>query len=262
MLDFPLYARQLGAKPVSGDFNHDGKWDIALTGGWVDPDHPWNTLPVAFSKGDGSFVVTNREMSGFPESATEAGATPVAGDFNGDGKQDIALTGGSTSDGLPWFALPVAFSNGDGSFVVTNLPADDFPLISALPGAKPVTGDFDGDGRWDIAVTGGISQDGSLWNTLPVALSYGDGTFLVLNLGLDWFPALASAPGAKPVTGDFDGDGRSDIALGAATAGDPWTQHPRRVSHVNGTNFVARTWRLATFRSRRQAPACRRRRIW
>jgi len=236
VLDFPDFARQLGAKAVSGDFDHDGKWDVALTGGWVDPVHPWNTLPVAFSNGDGSFRVTNREVVTIPDSSTQTGATPVAGDFNGDGKQDIALVGGSLN-GAPWLSLPVAFSNGDGSFVVTNLWAADFPLITSLPGAKAVTGDFNGDGLWDIAATGGTSPDGSLWNTLPVALSYGDGTFLVLNLPLASFPALASASGARPVTGDFDGDGRSDVALvgGHGPGGDPWTSIPVAFSFGDGS---------------------------
>jgi hypothetical protein len=40
---------------VTGDFDHDGKWDIALTGG-----DGWNTVPVAFSNNDGTFRVTNK----------------------------------------------------------------------------------------------------------------------------------------------------------------------------------------------------------
>jgi hypothetical protein len=40
------------------------------------------------------------------------------GDFNGDGKADLALTGGAG-----WTTIPVAFSRGDGNFNVANAPA-------------------------------------------------------------------------------------------------------------------------------------------
>jgi hypothetical protein len=49
----------MGSTSVSGDFNADGKADIALTG----PAH-WFTVPVAFSKGDGTFSVTNVPLPG------------------------------------------------------------------------------------------------------------------------------------------------------------------------------------------------------
>jgi hypothetical protein len=42
---------------VAGDLNRDGRADIALTGG-----PGWNTLPVGFSRGDGSFRVTNESI--------------------------------------------------------------------------------------------------------------------------------------------------------------------------------------------------------
>jgi hypothetical protein len=45
----------------------------------------------------------------------------LVGDFNGDGRTDIALIGGTG-----WQSIPVAFSNGDGTFTVTNYNAGDF----------------------------------------------------------------------------------------------------------------------------------------
>ena len=43
-----------------GDYDNDGLADIALTGGVG-----WNTLPVAFSNGDGTFHVTNEYIGSF-----------------------------------------------------------------------------------------------------------------------------------------------------------------------------------------------------
>jgi hypothetical protein len=105
-----------------------------------------NAIPTAFSTGDGHWTATDLgETSGDPylqlDSRT-AGTTAVPGDFDCDGRGDIAVTGGSG-----WNTIPVAFSNGDGYS--------------------------------DIALTSGTG-----WNTIPIAFSNGDGTFHGQNLGV------------------------------------------------------------------------------
>jgi hypothetical protein len=132
-----------GVTAVAGDFNGDGKWDIALTGG-----AGWNTIPVAFSNtnGDGNFWATNGGVTSaggvagdahFPLYATYSNAIPVFGDFDGDGNFDIALTGGTN-----WQSIPIAFSNGDGTFRGTNGHVVSgymqFTSTAATSGVKPV----------------------------------------------------------------------------------------------------------------------------
>ena len=143
-------------KVLTGDFNGDGKTDIALTGA-----RGWTTMPMALSNGNGTFNVTNTAIADFASWAASSTAKPVTGDFDHDGKTDVALMGPSG-----WTTLPVAFSNGNGSFQVTNQPIVDFAALAALSNAKPLVGDFNGDGKADIALTGHAG-----WTTLPVAFS-------------------------------------------------------------------------------------------
>jgi hypothetical protein len=87
---------QPGVIAVPGDFNGDGKTDIAF----YKPDGGWNTVPVLFSNGDGTWRATNLPA---PDWANQPGVIAVPGDFNGDGKTDIAFY----RPGGGWNMVPV-----------------------------------------------------------------------------------------------------------------------------------------------------------
>ena len=231
---FAGWAATANARTLVGDFNGDGKSDIALTGA-----AGWTTVPVALSQGNGAFTVTAQSVGEFaalaatppqpvvidsePMIAAPGIRPPIetpgpfplpfpktfdtvkvlTGDFNGDGRTDIALTGLRS-----WSTFPVAFSNGNGSFTVTNLPIANFTSFSAVRNAKPLTGDFNNDGKTDVALTGP-----SGWTSLPVAFSTGNGTFIVTNQPVGDFGPLAAVANARPFVGDFNGDGKADVAL-------------------------------------------------
>jgi hypothetical protein len=100
------------------------------------------------------------KVGSFAEWATRSRIKIVTGDFNGNGRTDIALVrqeGG-------WSTVPIAFSNGDGSFRITNGKVGEFANWAATRGVRLVIGTFDNDGRTDIAL---VRQE-SGWASVPV----------------------------------------------------------------------------------------------
>jgi hypothetical protein len=167
---------------VVGDFNGDGKPDIA-TSGFPQQVGGGPSVSVATGKGDGTFNAAQNANVG--ETATAL----AAGDFRGDGKLDLVLASNLGSNSLT--VLP---GNGDGTFAAA--PA---ATANVLP-FEIEAADFNGDGKPDLAVLGEIG--------VAVLLGNGNGTFRP-------GPQLTvegSAPGAFAI-GDFNGDGKQDIAV-------------------------------------------------
>jgi serralysin len=129
--DFAHWASRQGVQKLAGDFNGDGLTDIALVGG-----PGWDTIPIALSQGNGTFDIRNRWIGEFAAWA-QSGAQAVVGDYNWDAQSDIALVGNAN-----WNTLPVAFSNGDGSFNVTNQGVGEFQRWSSRGDVTRTAGRF------------------------------------------------------------------------------------------------------------------------
>lgn len=126
----------------------------------------------------------------------------VKADFNGDGRLDIALLQNNAS------TVPVVFSNSNGNFAVTQQPSPSgFSGYFNNSGVSVQTGDFNGDGLTDIA----FFQNNS--NTVPVMFSTGYGRFSGATYTLtSSFNTLLNGISVTKYTGDFNGDGITDIA--------------------------------------------------
>jgi hypothetical protein len=168
---------------VVGDFNRDGHLDIVTGGVSIATG---GTSAVYFLPGNGDGTL-GTAISSSTESTTQGGL--VAGDFNGDGILDLAVTNPQLN------TVSILLGNGDGTFMA---PVDS--VTGASPGAV-VTGDFNGDGKLDLAVLDGSGT------SVSILLGNGDGTFKPKVE----YPAGFSA--SFLTLGDFNGDGILDIAL-------------------------------------------------
>jgi hypothetical protein len=179
------------------------------------------TLPIAFTNDNGTFTVTDYPVGDFATWARAPGVQRISGDFNHDGLTDYALVGGPG-----WNTIPVALSQGNGRFTITNSSVGNFDAWASTAHVTVLAGDFNRDGYTDIALVGGAG-----WTAIPVAFSTGNGNFAVTGVAAPDFAGWAAQAGVKPLVGDFNKDGMTDIAL---VGGAGWTTLPVAFSYGNG----------------------------
>ena len=167
-------------------------WD--LTSGAASPSNEAVRTPSSPAREPGYSSQTR--LFSDPVSYKSGGKNPnsvAVGDFNGDGKLDIAVANSSTNN------VGVLLGNGDGTFqIARTYDAGDTPYAIRV-------GDFNHDGKLDIAVTN-VSYSGAS-PSLSLLLGNGDGTFQA---------ARNFTAGVQPtdfVLGDFNRDGNLDVAV-------------------------------------------------
>ena len=167
---------------VAGDFNRDGKLDLAVA------DYFSGQIFVLLGNGDGTFQ---------PAVSYGVNSNPIfirTADLDGDGNLDLVVG--------DWFgpSISVLLGVGDGTFQ----PVQNY--TAGNRGSDVAIADFNNDGKLDLIATSQAD------NNLYFLAGVGDGTFL---------PAQAIPVGLRSITvgaGDFNADGKMDLAIASNTA--------------------------------------------
>jgi hypothetical protein len=239
--DAPQPGDQFGYVLAAGNFNGDGFMDLAISAPFEDHEGQSNAGVVHFLygtvnglTGSGSDLLNQDDSSPVevPESNDLFGAALVAGDFNNDSFDDIAIGVPLENVGVVSNAGAVmVFYGHDGGieddpeelWTQNSAGIADSSEFDDHFGAALACGDFDGDGFDDLAV-GAPDEDVSGWvNAGAVNIIYGSSgglsasndEFLTQNsLGVAGEPRPNDHFGFALSAGDFDDDGFADLAIG------------------------------------------------
>ncbi len=183
-----------------GDFNGDSHLDLAVAkrGDPFLQLSPGHEVAVFFGNGTGSFTRQPDIQTG-----GDGPQSIVAGDFNHDGKLDLAVLHFNSTD------VSILLGDGHGNFVLSANSPISLPVGVETPffpprGASLVALDFNGDEKLDlVAATHGGHESN---NRVFVLLGDGAGGFAT---SLEFDPGF---PPRSIAAGDFNGDGRPDLA--------------------------------------------------
>jgi hypothetical protein len=221
--DTPEEDDHYGYAVASGDFDRNGIYDIAIG---VPGENKWSgAVNVIYFFADGSSVqyfLAEKELFANASDGDAFGTALVAGDFDGDGYDDLAVS-------APWY------DDNDGAVFLLYGSASSDPGLGLSGydvfhgedqerfGMSLARADFDANGIYDLAV-GCPNADVGILTTIrsgKVRILYGP-----LDAGFvrhqDWTQSATGqgvsekgdAFGETLVTGDFNGDGRADLAIG------------------------------------------------
>jgi len=173
----------LGDKPFSGDIDGDGVMDLVI---WRPGDGTWYWL----TSGTNYAVAAAGAKQWGNQSL---GDVPMLGDMDGDGRADLVIWRESTGT---WFWL--TSSSGYAYESARGIQWGNKSL-----GDKPLLGDFDGDKKQDLAVWRAST---GMWFWLSSSDGYSYSSARAVQWG-------NSGLGDITLTGDTDGDGRTDLII-------------------------------------------------
>ena len=197
--------------PYVGDFNGDGKTDIIT----FTRQNPSAVGDVYVALSDGTKFGANTKWNDWFAITTDE--TVVIGDYDGDGKDDIATWLGKTTR-----QVYVARSTGGGMTSATVWLAS----IGSVSSDVPLSGDANGDGKDDLILF--ARTQGKVYVALSDGTKFGTPTV--------WHTFFAVSTYERPRVADVTGDGRADIVTFATDS--PTAYGDVYVATSDGTRFV------------------------
>ncbi|MGW8064740.1 S1 family peptidase [Streptomyces ziwulingensis] len=250
--DFSSWNAKL-SKTFSGDFNGDGRSDVgvlydygAREDGGGNRTGLWTFTSTGSGFGEPVKVWDSADGGSWSWSRSEV----VAGDFDGDGRDDVgvlydygALDGGGNRTGL-WTLTSTGSGFGKPVRVWDSADGGSWSWSRS----EVVAGDFDGDGRDDVgvlydygALDGGGNRTG-LWTFTSAGSGFGKPVRV-------WDSADGGSwtwSRSKVVAGDYNGDGRDDVGVlydyGALDGGGNRTGLWTLTSTGSGFGKPVRVW--------------------
>src|SRR5579859_491478 len=217
------------AKLLAGDYEGSGRTDLAI----IQALGTTLTVTVAASNGDGTFTL--RTPHGFGNENWGVW-NPLVGDFNHDGKADLAFT--TVCNTVALYAGSCSNGTDNNVRVLTSLGGGNFSLgahqtfgVSGIWGDYyAFAGDFNGDGYTDLVFDstcrpypGCAVSDNNLVYT---ALNSHDGSDnFTLGAVQDYGSGWSDYPDSQVLVGNLNGDGRSDLIWSSTYQSGPKTHN-------------------------------------
>ncbi|MFD2932325.1 M64 family metallopeptidase [Spirosoma flavum] len=204
----------------SGDFNGDGKSDLLV--------HNDNSIMIYRSNGS-QFDVVFSTVERVPGSwQFKPNDQFYIGDFNGDGKDEVAIF-----NGVDWSMeyLGLLADDGHNGLKLIARYDNSMPNWDFKKNDKFYVSDFNGDGKKDLIVFNGAD-----WSIPYLGMLQSSGTgFNVIQRYDANLANWQMTKGDKFYVGDFDGNGKDDLYV---FNGDNWSIPYLSMLRSNGTSYT------------------------